>query len=483
MRGSKDSLLLTVHGAMEFTWRYAWVGFITFVVVRRSFPLLEALGIFALASVVTLLSRGKGWRILYILVLQAAGLAFAAGVMVHAFYYKAFPFWNQGWISYFFACQRTHIEWFVLLLIFFWILFFWVSGVILGHKPLEYYRVCDRFDLGFSAFIVLYLFEWIALTRGGIPTPDPFAGLLIFPYFLFSIFAIGLARNRDNVQREYLAGYRGIGMISTILAIVVLIAAALCLLMLPALTVVAEAGYAVMKEAAKPLGPVILGVLRFILTGRSFPQEASSGTNDKEAQLSRGAVSENTIWEEIIQWGLTGLCLAVLLALAILGGWLLFQWFLSRTAPAEKSKRHGCLIILWAKRILAFLHYCRSKLIGHGRKCGHATRLYAKLLAWGSRSGLSRLQIETPGEYGNRLCAQFPALAKEILFIIELYHEEVYGERGMTQKQWMSARSVWRHLQSPLNWPSRLRSWFFRPGITAGTDLELFKVRTALDDD
>jgi len=80
MRGSKDSLLLTVHGAMEFTWRYAWVGFITFVVVRRSFPLLEALGIFALASVVTLLSRGKGWRILYILVLQAAGLAFAAGM-------------------------------------------------------------------------------------------------------------------------------------------------------------------------------------------------------------------------------------------------------------------------------------------------------------------------------------------------------------------------------------------------------------------
>ncbi len=358
MKEGKDGLLLMVHGAMEFTWRYAWAGFVTAAVLRRPFPLFEALGVFALAAVLTFLSRGKGWRIIYVLALQGIGLAIAAGVVVHAFYYQAFPFWSQEWIGEFFSSQRDPLEWIMLFLFFFWILLFWAGGVTLIRKPPHYYTVCGRFDLGFAAFVVLYLIEWLSLARGGIQTPDPLAGLLIFPYFFFSLFAIGLARNRDNEQREYLEGYRGVGLISTVLAIMVLIATALFLLMLPTFTAVAEMGYAVMKEAAEPLGPVLISVLRFLLMGPRLRHEAPSGTGDAGSQTNQFITTESSWWKDILEtlvtWGFVGLLGGALLALTIFGGWILVRWLLSRAALGEKGKRHGSLISLWVEMIRPF---------------------------------------------------------------------------------------------------------------------------------
>jgi hypothetical protein len=469
MKKENNGLLLTVHGAMEFTWRYAWAGFITGSLLGGPFPLLEALGAFAFAAVVTVLSRGRGWRIIHIIGLQGMSLTLAAGAIVHAFYYPTFPFWSQEWLGVFFACRRESLEWIMLFLFFLVVLTFWAGGVNLIRKPPHYYRVCNRFDFGLVAFIVLYLIEWLFLARGGIQAPDPLASLLIFPYFCFSIFAIGLARNRDDEQREYIAGYGGVGMISTVLAILALIIIALFLLFLPTITAVAEMGYAVLREAAEPLGPVLVSVLRFLLLGRRFPHKASSLTDDAGSQPNTMITTESIWWEDILQelvtWGFMGVLGGALLLLTFLGVWVLLRWLLVRTALVEKNEGHGSRILLWIERIRAFLHYCRERILGRGRSGRPITRLYAGLLVWGKRSGVSRLQSETPGEYGARLTRQFPALQKEIELIIELYHGEVYGERQITEGQWTSARSVWRQLRSPLNWPSRLRSWFFRPGI------------------
>ena len=469
MKERKDGLLLTVHGAMEFTWRYAWAGFVTVAIFHHSFPLFEALGVFALAAVLTVLTRGKGWRILYILALQVMAFALAAGVIVHAFYYKTLPFWSHEWIREFFACQRPPMEWIMLFLLFFWVLLFWAGGVTLIRKPPHYYTVCGRFDLGLAAFFALYVIEWLLLAREGIQTLDPIAGLLIFPYFCFSIFAVGMARNRDNEQREYLAGYRGVGMISTVLAILALIVTALFLLLLPTITAVAEMGYVVLKEAAEPMGPVLVSIVRFLLLGRRSPHKAPSGNDDTGSQFNPHITDESSWWadilEQVVEWGFFGLIGVALLALTVLGVWHLVRWLLMRTALVGNGEGHGSLISLWVERIRAFLNYCRSRILGRGR-LRRATRLYAGLLAWGRRSGVAHVRSETPGEYGARLKRQFPVLEKEIGVIIELYHGEVYGTRVITEGQWTSARSVWRQLRSPVNWPSRLRSWFFRPGIT-----------------
>lgn len=477
MKEEKGGLLLAAHGAMEFTWRYAWAGFITGSLLRRPFPLFETLGVFALAAVVTFLPRGKGWRIIQILALHVMAAVLAAGVIVHAFYYPTSPFWNERWLRDFFACPRDSLEGIMLLLFFLVVFTFWAGGVNLIRKPPHYHTVCNRFDFGLAAFIVLYLIEWLFLARGGIQTPDPLASLLIFPYFCFSIFAIGLARNRDDEQREYMAGYRGVGMISTVLAIFALIIMALFLLFLPAFTALAEMGYAVLKETTEPLGPYVVGVLRFLILGRRFPHKTPSGVGDDAgSQPNTMITTENSWWEAILEdlatWGFIGLLGGALLALTILAVWLLTRWLLSRTALSGKGEGHESLIFLWVEKARAFLNYCRARFLGRGRERRRTTRLYAGLLVWGKRSGVPRVKSETPGEYGTRLRRQFPALQKEIQLIIELYNGEVYGGRKITEGQWTSVRSVWRHLRSPLNWPSRLRSWFFRPAITTGPSLD-----------
>ena len=44
--------------------------------------------------------------------------------------------------------------------------------------------------------------------------------LLLFPFFLFSLLAVGMARNRSSAQRDFLSGYRGIGMIVSFAVVV-----------------------------------------------------------------------------------------------------------------------------------------------------------------------------------------------------------------------------------------------------------------------
>jgi hypothetical protein len=471
MKRSNDTLLLTVHGGMEFTWRYAWAGFAMFGMTGRPVPLFEALIVFFLGAVVTRLSRGRGWRILYIFALQAFSLIFAAGTLLHVFYYRSLPFWSRGWITEFFSAPRTPLEWIVLIIFCFWILLFWTGGINLTRKPPRYYTVCARFDLGLVAFLVLYLLEWLLVTRGGIQAPDPLAKYLIFPYFLFSVFSIGLARTRDNQRRDYLAGHRGAGIISTALVSLVLVGTTLFMLFLPVFTAVAETGYAVMKEAAEPLGPIVVAVLRFLFMGRR-PATCCGAPSDTggESQLPLEVADESSWWEEILEvvvmWGSIGLVGAALLVLMAVGLWVLARWLLSRTAPGENRTEEKPFLAFWAGRIRAFLNYLRRWFHARGRRTRLAPRLFARLLSWGKRSGVFRLSSETPGEYGARLTKRFPAFKEEVDFIVELYHGEVYGDREMTETQSSAAGAVRRRLRSPAHWPSRLRSWFSRSEIT-----------------
>ncbi|HOO90840.1 MAG TPA: DUF4129 domain-containing protein [Syntrophales bacterium] len=470
MKNGKDGLLLTIHGAMEFIWRYAWAGFATIAMFHHYFPLFGAFVVYVLGALVTFMSRGRGWRIIYIIGLQAAAFVLAAGIAIHAFYYKTVPLWSQEWIREFFTCQRQSLEWIMLFVFFFWVLLFWIGGVLLIRKPPRYYTVCSRFDLGIAAFFVLYLIEWLLLVKGGIQTPDPIARLLIFPYFCCSIFAIGLARNLDNEQSEYLTGYRGIGMISTILVVLALIVTALFMFLLPILTVVAEIGYAALKEVAEPMGPVLVNIIRFLFLGRRQSCCGPSGSDNGGSSPGPDIAGESSWWEDVLmrvmEWGFFGLLGVIAFGITVFCLWHLVRWLLVRTALVEKDKGSGSLISWWVERIKTFLRFCRTRILGRGKGGRRIAPLYAGLLAWGRHSGMQRSLSETPGEYGVRLKGQFPLLEKEIGLIIELYHKEVYEERDVTEAQFVSARSVWRRLRSPLNWPSRFRSWLFRPGIT-----------------
>ena len=92
-----------------------------------------------------------------------------------------------------------------------------------------------------------------------------------------------------------------------------------------------------------------------------------------------------------------------------------------------------------------------------------AMQFYAALLRWGRHGGLPPSLTETPAEYGLRLKLRFPAVGKEIELIIAGFNREVYGELALDEQQVAVARLAWRKLRSPLQWPSRLKSWIFHP--------------------
>jgi hypothetical protein len=89
--------------------------------------------------------------------------------------------------------------------------------------------------------------------------------------------------------------------------------------------------------------------------------------------------------------------------------------------------------------------------------------LYLALAAWGKNSGVPLQLMETPNEYGRRLCARFPVLQRDILTIITTQNRFVYGAMiedrlNARSPQLLQAWGACRRLRSPRLWPMRMRS-------------------------
>ena len=264
MKSRKGSLLFLAVAGMELSWLYAWATFIIASILHRPFPLPEAIGTFALAALLTLVVRGSGWRVILILGLQVFGLLLATSRIVHVFFYESNPFFDQWWLLACFRQPKDPLQWFILVIILFFALLFWVGGVTLARRSAAYLTVCTRFDLGVTAFFCLLLAKFLLLVKGGIDIQDSTPELLLFPFFIFSLLAIGMARNQSSAQRDFLSGYQGIGVIVTFTVVVLAFSGGLVLLFLPYLSTAAEMGYGVLRSAAAPLSPILVAILRFL---------------------------------------------------------------------------------------------------------------------------------------------------------------------------------------------------------------------------
>ena len=85
MKGQNRVLLFLVAMGMELSYLYACATFLTTSLFHHPFPFPEAVGTFALAAILTLLSEGRGWRVIYGLAFQALGFVPALLRMVHIF--------------------------------------------------------------------------------------------------------------------------------------------------------------------------------------------------------------------------------------------------------------------------------------------------------------------------------------------------------------------------------------------------------------
>ena len=467
MKSRRGGLLFLAGGGMELSWLYAWATFIMISAFHRPFPLPEAIGTFALAALLTIVVQGRGWWVILILGLQVVGFLLAASRIVHVFSYWSYPFFSQTWLMEFFMRPRDPLEWFILCVILFFALLFWVGGVTLARRSTAYLTICTRFDLGVAAFACLLLIKFLLLVRGGIKVQDPMVELLLLPFFVFSLLAIGLFRNRSSAQRDFLSGYQGIGVILSFTVVVLAFGAGLVLLFLPYLTLAAEMGYGILKRGAEPLGPILVTILRFLFFhSRIRPEAASTSFGADEAEFASSA--ESSWWMDLLGkifgWGLLGLGGLIALILCGLGAWYLFRWLLSRIPTGERGKGQWDLILLWAVRLRAMLLLVWGKILGRVKGYRNAVQLYAALLGWGRYSGMPHFLSETPAEYGLRLRHRFPAVKREIEVIVDAFNQEVYGQIVLNEELLATARLAWRRLLSPVYWPSRLRSWLLQRG-------------------
>jgi hypothetical protein len=459
------SLLLFVSGCMELSWLYAWANFLTASISHRPFPPLGAVAVFILGTGITLLSKEKGWWVISILFLQILGFIFSALSILYFFNGLTNPFLSYVWVMEFFISLRGAWEWLITVLLVFLTLCFWIGGLTLAKKSMTYSKTCSRFDLGLVAFFLLFLIKLLLLEKGGIKSEDPASQFMIFPFFIFSLSAIGLARKQGSLQKNFLSGYQGIGVILIFVMAVLIFGGGLTLFFLPFLSLVAESGYGILKMASKPLGYIFVQFIRFLFMGHALrPENPSSPPSEGIEGLNppAGGGWWPEFIEKIVSWGLWIALGLILLLVFSLTMYYLLRWLFSKT-PASPQKKESLWfwILSWLIRFRDFLLSLPKRGIYGKQGYKGAIRIYWTLLSWGRHSGLPHFLSETPNEYGQRLNRQFPSLKEEFDLIIEAFNLEFFGGISLDKEPLAKSLSAWRRLRSPLLWPYRLKNRLF----------------------
>ncbi len=460
MSKNRGALLFLAHGGMELCWLYACTTFLLTVIGQRPFPLPAAIATFFLAAALNRVLRGMGLRVISILVLQTMGFLLTASRIVYTLNFRAYSYFGKGWIAEFLGKTRDSQEWLLLLIILISVLIFWLAGVAFARRSSTYLSICTRFDYGVTAFFCLFVIKSLLLVKGGIAAKNPAPMLLLFPFLTFSLLAIGLARNSDRAQKNFLAGYRGIGMLLSFTALFLALGAGLVLLFMTYLSAAAEAGYGVLKSVTGPLLPVLERVLLFLFA--KLPEQNALFSKTMRDETPTIPPGESSAWSESLAWVLFGLVLLIGLIFCVLGIWHLLRWLISRTPKEKRKSIHWQLMLWWAQRLWTALgsglKWAVLKFTGYR----DPVQFYRAFLKWGRRSGLPHLLSETPGEYGTRLKRQFPSLNRDIGRIVEAFNLVVYGEVNLDDEQMTLVKLSWKRLRSARHWPARLKSWFYQ---------------------
>jgi hypothetical protein len=439
------------------SWLYAWASFLLFSFFERIYPLPEALGTFCLAAFLSLFCQRRRLRVIQAIGIHLAGSAGAGLWVVYVFYYRLEPWWSRAWLNDFFSRPRDHLEWFLLLLVLGSTFGFWAAGNRFAHRKRSYTLACSSFDRGLIAFFSLFLVKLTLQTRMGVQFHDSMAFLMIFPFILFSLMEIGLARSQGNGQHKaYLSGYFALGVLASFTIGTIIVGTAAVLFFLPYLKMASAVGYDLMQKAARPLGPIVIALIKLIFGHADW----DSTIADFTPSLGNAGPVVTSPWmlmvQKVMMW--SGWMLLVTMGTVIAGVvlWYAYRWLFLKRVGAEPSGDPWNLMTWWNSIKAFLLAGCRW--IFSSRTKRTAFQFYAALGRWGHHSGFKQQTNETPMEYGRRLSQQFPQLKTEITLIIEMLHWEVYGEYPLSSKQVLKIRQAWKKLHSPVKWPMRIKS-------------------------
>ena len=152
-------------------------------------------------------------------------------------------------------------------------------------------------------------------------------------YLIFGLTSIGLSRHQHDVQKSFLAGYRGIGIIFTIAALVILFGSGLVFLFHPYLFPIADTLLATLDQTTTPMVPYLIRIIRYLLAPKheiaitGVPENTESGSIELTPPPDAGwyAVVAN-----IMVWVTMGVIVVVVAGFLLYLLKRLFVWLLSK---------------------------------------------------------------------------------------------------------------------------------------------------------
>ncbi len=472
MSTKKSPLLLLAVAGMELSWLCAVA--VLLLPLAGVSPLLlpQALAAFLGGAVLTLFIQKNNWRIVYRMVLHIFVLFALLLHSLYSFNHGGALFWSRGWIERLLQGPHDMEQGLLWAAVLFVTLIFWGGGVCLARRSLSYFATTSRFDVGITAFILIFIIVGVT-DFPAIPVM-----LLLFPFFLTSMIGIALARNQKGDERgAFQLKYRGNAPVLAFAAVVLLGGATVILFLLPFLTLAAEAGYSAMVQYGTPLSALLGRLILFIFGyGRQLSRSAPVEETGDSFLVDPEAVSsgEAGFWDLLIGWASIGLIAAVGLFAVGWGLWHLLRWLLSGAEKPGKGRGIKEILLLFLHKWRSFWRRMQQWFRGWlfrltaGQREGEASRLFGRLMVWGRWSGFNRVAAETPREYGLVLGQHFPGAQAEIELIIHCFHDEVYGKMTLDRGQKRVLRRAWRRLCSPRRWPAR-----FYKRLTHGSIMEL----------
>jgi len=447
---------------MEFIWRYAWVFFLTLIILERPLPLPESMAVFACASVTAILCQHRLRQVYQALCLQFIGFTLAWLFLIYRFYYRDIPFFHKSWLLQELLQLEQFEQWLIRLLLFACLLLFWMGARAMVKRSAGYFSVCLQFDRGLGALFLVLLIRFIVEIKGGPRLEDRVTLFLLFAFFTFSLIAISLSRDESEVQKIYRHGYRGIGIVLSLTAVFIAGGAIFIAFFLPYFAQVADSAHLALKETTRPMGPVLVSIIRFLFSIGKYRQEMGG-------PIFRGSSADQLYpdteigWAQGFGWFLAAVIGLIALWLCGLLIRLLINWFLNRIRSDRAKKPQMNPFIRLLAMIEAILKLAWSGMLFLVKRIDSAAAIYADLLRWGRRSGLPSAPSETPLEYGRRLMQRFPHLRTEIELIVNAFNLETYGQIRSDKKILTRIQGAQRRMRNPRHWPARIKSWFAAP--------------------
>ncbi len=431
---------------MDLCWLCAWANFLAVSTTQITFPMGRACAAFFMAVFMSYFFRARRYRRIWSVLGHALGLGLMIWAAVSEDIGQNLPF--------------TFLQWYQMTLIAAMVGLFWYKGTKLSSRQMSYHTICNYFDLGISLLFSLLIIKMLIQIKGGIIIQESFTLYLMGGYFFFGLIALFFSQDTTIREKQYIKGFRVYGVLISVIIALLFCGIAMVFILLPFMISFAESGYDVLKQAAGPLSPYLIAVLRFLFAPRK--NSADIGIIQQNPDITGPHIPQTlgyTNWADHLFFS-AFMAILFLICVFMTGyiAYKIFKFLMSKQSLQPRDKEEAMFFLLLIRWLVLLFNSFKTSIQDLFGKVEDAKKGFIKLISWGRKSGMIKLHIETPSEYAQRLQHQFAPLENEIKTILHAFHLETYGEMPLDKTDISQMAKALKTMHSPLFWPLRIKT-------------------------